>query len=311
MLLDGQHQVVVLDSFLYGGAGLETVRSNPRLKIIEGDICHISDVVRAVKGVDAVIALAAIVGDPACNLSEEETLNTNYEATKVLVEICNYYKVQRLLFASSCSVYGAADDLVLNEGSLLNPVSLYARTRIMSEEVIIENSNDRLVSTILRMGTLYGWSARMRFDLVVNFMTAKGLAEGALDVYGGNQWRPFVHVQDAACAYVRALKLPPSVLRHQIYNVGSNEQNYRISAIAECVKAALRKVKVRTHRQVEDQRNYRISFDKFSSVFGLKPRFNVRSGIAEIARYLRKCPVDYSDEIYYNVKYLYRRKRCR
>ena len=306
LLLAAQHDVVVLDNFLYGSSGLARYRDERKLRIVEGDICTISDVVKAVKGCAAVIALAAIVGDPACNLNEAETLNSNFEATKVLVEICNDHQVRKLFFASSCSVYGAAQDLVLNEGSLLNPVSLYARTRIMSEKVILGNPNDDMMSTIFRMSTLYGWSDRMRFDLVVNFMTARGLTEGACDVYGGDQWRPFVHVQDAAQAYVTALRLNPKLLAREIYNIGFNDQNYRIQQIAESVKAHLPHLRINTHPNVQDRRDYRISFDKFNDVFGLKPRFDLASGIAEIAEAIEKHGTNVNQDIFYNVKYLYR-----
>ena len=106
-LLDYGHSVTLLDNFLYGSNGIKNIKDNKNVNIINGDICNIKDVVKAVKHNDVAIALAAIVGDPACNLDEEETLSTNYEATKVLIEICNFYRVKRLIFASSCSVYGA------------------------------------------------------------------------------------------------------------------------------------------------------------------------------------------------------------
>ena len=144
MLLDRNYHVRVLDNFTYGYAGLSAIRTHPRLEIVAGDICNLRDVSRAMRDVEGVIGLAAIVGDPACNLDPEETINLNYAATQILAECADFYRVQRLVFASSCSVYGASlkEDDLLNERSRLNPVSLYARTRVLSENIIFDRCGD-------------------------------------------------------------------------------------------------------------------------------------------------------------------------
>lgn len=305
-LLDLGHKVTLLDNFMYGSAGIESFKNHKKLTIIDGDICNIKHVVKAVKNNDVVIALAAIVGDPACELNEEETLNTNYEATKVLVEICNYYKVKRLLFASSCSVYGAKKNSLLKEESPLNPVSLYARTRIMSEDVILNNPNKDLVSTIFRMGTLYGLSDRMRLDLAVNFMTAKSLFDGIFEVFGGDQWRPFVHVHDAARAYIKTLSLDPEVINRKIYNIGFNDQNYKIDEIADCIKSVIPDTNVVRRSDLNDLRDYKVDFEKFTNDFDLKPHYTVESGVKEMKDFINNNNINLNDDIYYNVKYIYR-----
>ena len=303
-LLTRGHDVVVLDNFTYGRVGIEGIADSSGLTIFEGDICNIRHVVQAIVGCEAVVALAAIVGDPACALNEAETLNVNYEATKALVEICNYYHVARLVFASSCSVYGANSKIVLNEGSWLNPVSLYARTRVMSEHVILNRCERYVVPVILRLATVYGQSPRMRYDLVINILSAKAAKNRSIQIYGGGQWRPFVHVVDTADAFIRALEAPAELVNREIFNVGSNEQNYRIAELGDLILDLDPDVQVERLESIEDQRDYRVSFDKIRALLDFEPKYSVRVGMAEMmdaAQY-----VDTTDDIYYNVRYIYR-----
>ena len=186
MFLDSHYEVVLLDNHLYGSHGISHLKDHKNLSIIHGDISNIKDVVKSLKDVDTIIALAAIVGDPACSVSPQETLNLNYESSKILIETANFYGVRRLVFASSCSVYGVGGDQLLNESSALNPVSLYAKTRIMSENILFERS-DSVSPVILRLSTVFGYSPRMRFDLVVNLLTAKALVDKKFQIFGGNR----------------------------------------------------------------------------------------------------------------------------
>jgi len=200
MLLAGGHSVRVLDSLLWGDDALKPMMNGAgNLEVFQGDIRHVEDVVAATKGCQGVIHLAGIVGDPACELDPEATHTINFEATKIMVEVAKYANVRRFVFASTCSVYGAAEDYVLNEGSVVNPVSLYAETNLRSEHVILRGfEGTNTIPTIVRFATIYGVSSRMRFDLVVNIMSAKAHYERKVRVFGGDQWRPFVHVADAA-----------------------------------------------------------------------------------------------------------------
>ncbi|HER19842.1 MAG TPA: NAD(P)-dependent oxidoreductase, partial [Chromatiales bacterium] len=165
-LLERGYRVRLLDSFVYGDASLHEVRGNPNLEIVQGDICDRQDLRRSMKGARGVIALAALVGDPACELYPDRTMAVNYQSTHDTVEACREAGVERIVFASSCSVYGANGDRFLHEDSPQNPVSLYARTRIMSEEYLLEQ--DDIQAVILRLSTVCGVSPRMRFDLMVN-----------------------------------------------------------------------------------------------------------------------------------------------
>jgi nucleoside-diphosphate-sugar epimerase len=305
-LLQKGYQVKVLDNLTYGDSGLKDILHESKLEFIKGDICNIKDVVKAVKGCSIVIALAAIVGDPACSLNEEETINTNYESTKVLVEICKYYGVQRLLFASSCSVYGSNSGMMLNEGSWLNPCSLYAKTRVMSENVILQNC-DSILPVILRLATLYGQSYRMRYDLVVNILSAKAAKEGKIHIFGGDQWRPLIHVRGAAAAFLLAMDADEKLVNREIYNVGSNGQNYRIIDIAKEVERMVPNVLIVVEDTAEDKRDYKVNFDKIMNLLAFKPKITLPEGIREMVKAVKTHVVsDYLNDIYYNVKYLYR-----
>jgi nucleoside-diphosphate-sugar epimerase len=289
MLLDAGYHVRVLERFDYGRAGLEGLEDHPRLEIMTGDICNSRDVSRAVRDVDGVLALAAIVGDPACNLDPDETINLNYTATKILVETCNFYGVRRLVFASSCSVYGASESDLLTERSRLNPVSLYARTRVLSENIIFDRRGD-VEPVVLRLSTVFGLSPRMRFDLVVNTLTVRAVVDGKIAVFGGDQWRPNVHCRDVARAFVLALEAPAAAVSGEIFNVGGDQLNHRIAELGQMVASTVGNVEVDYKSDVPDPRNYRVSFEKIRRTLGFQPEYTVARGIEEVAAAVRANP---------------------
>jgi nucleoside-diphosphate-sugar epimerase len=304
MLLERGYHVRVLDRFDYGRAGLEGL-SHPNLEVFQGDICSSRDVSRAVRNADGVIALAAIVGDPACNLDPEETINLNYTATKIMVETCNFYGVRRLVFASSCSVYGASSHALLTERSRLNPVSLYARTRVLSENILFDRHGD-VEPVVVRLATVFGQSPRMRFDLVVNTLTVRAVMEKRISIFGGAQWRPNVHCRDAARAFVLALEAPASDVAGEIFNVGGDGLNHRIGEIGEMVARLVGDVEVERRDEAADPRDYRVSFAKIRRVLGFEPEYSVTDGIREVAAAVRADPAlrRWQDPEFHNVQAL-------
>jgi nucleoside-diphosphate-sugar epimerase len=309
MLLAGGHRVRVLDSLAFGDGALRPMMNGDgRLELICGDIRHVEDVVAATKGCQAVFHLAGIVGDPACELDPEATHTINYEATKIMVEVAKYASVKRFIFASTCSVYGAAEDYVLNEGSVVNPVSLYAETNLRSEGIILRGfEGTRTVPTIVRFATIYGVSARMRFDLVVNIMAAKAHYDRKVRVFGGDQWRPNVHVEDAARGLMACWEAPEDRARGEVFNIGSNDQNYRIREIGEIVARTIPGTQIEVIPDSPDKRSYHVSFDKARYVLGFEVHHTLGQGVMEVAELLAadKIP-NYLDDRYYNVKYLYK-----
>ncbi|MCA9041440.1 MAG: NAD-dependent epimerase/dehydratase family protein, partial [Planctomycetaceae bacterium] len=188
-LLEAGYRVRVLDMQLFGINALTEVLNHPRLEVMQGDFRNVEDVVRGLKGMDAVVHLAAIVGDPACSIDAETTIAVNYAAAKMIAQLSRANGISRFIFASTCSVYGASDD-IRDEHSDLNPVSLYATTKIDAEKVLLETADSVFQPTILRFATAYGWSFRPRFDLVANLLPAQAVTEKKFRVFNGEQWRP-------------------------------------------------------------------------------------------------------------------------
>lgn len=281
-LIDAGYKVKALDNLDYGEEGIKELYSNSSFELLRGDIRNISDVIEGIKDINAVIHLAAIVGDPACEVNPKNTLETNYLATKNVVEVCKYFQVNRFIFASTCSVYGKSliPDQKLEENSFLNPVSLYAETKIKCEKAIIGAMDENFSPTILRMATLYGYSPNMRFDLAVNLMAAKALFEKEITVFGGEQWRPWLHLKDAAAAYIACLKKPLRIVRGQTFNVLS--ENYKIADVGQLIKSILPQAKLELSPQTVDLRNYNVSFDKICRTLNFTPKNKIADGIMEI-----------------------------
>ncbi len=310
-LLRRGYRVRVLDKFLYGEHGIAELRGDPNLELRYGDICNIRDVVHAVNGVRAVVALAALVGDAACDLDPQEALTTNFEATRCLLESSREAGVERLVFASSCSVYGANGDELLREGSYLHPVSLYARTRIMSEEVLVQEHGPVEV-VILRLSTVCGLSPRMRFDLMVNTITARASVEGRVRIVGANQWRPHIHVQDAAEAFLLAVEAPSKAAADGVFNVGGDALNFTVAEIANKVVQQIPGTLVEYFEHIEDRRSYRVCFEHIRTTLGFVPARTVDDAIREVRTVLQTGEVqNYGDEVYHNVKQLQRNSRQR
>ena len=304
-LLNRGYKVRVLDLFLFGEDSLKEVRNNPNLEIIRDDVRNLKTVSSALKGVDSVIHLAAIVGDPASQNNPEETIETNYLAAKMLAEACKYNQVNRLIYSSTCSVYGVGDNQ-LTEEAPLNPVSLYARTKIKSEEAILGLGDENFSPCILRMATLYGYSPRMRFDLVVNTLTMKAVTEGKINIFGGEQWRPLLHVEDAAQAYVDCVEAPLSKIKGEIFNVGSTEQNYQISELGRMVERLVPGTKVSFDESEmikgkQDMRTYNVSFDKIKRILNYSVKRKLEESILEIKDKIKNGEIkNVKDSSHYN-----------
>ncbi len=306
-LIEKEYNVKVLDNLTYGNHGIKDLYNHSKFEFIKGDMRNIQTVVDAVKDVDAVIHLAAIVGDPASALNPKETLEINYFGAKMLAEVCKYGQVNRFIFASTCSVYGASSNLdtKINENSAVKPVSLYAEMKLKSEEGILGLADENFSPTILRMGTLYGLSPRMRFDLVVNILTMKALMENKIRIFGGEQWRPNLHVSDACNAYIKCLEEPMNVVRGEIFNVGSNDENYKIIEIGEMIKSLIPETKMIVDKKDIDERDYNVSFDKIRKALGYSTSNTVTDGIEEIKESVSDGKFkDYANPKYSNYKFL-------
>jgi len=292
-LLGQGYRVRVVDRLLYGDAGIRDLRGHRNLELLVADFRDSTTVAAAVQGVDSVVHLGAIVGDPACALDEAFSVETNLDATRTIAEACAAQKVGRVVFASTCSVYGASDE-PLDENSALNPLSLYARTKIGSERLLLDQQHDGCPAVVLRFATAFGPSPRPRFDLVVNLLTAKAVGGGPITIYGGDQWRPFVHTDDIARAVVMAMEAPLDIVNGQVLNVGSTAENYRLSELGEIIHELVPEVELQIDHYAVDQRNYYVRFDRVREILGFEPIYSLRDGIRELRNaLLRGDIVDY------------------
>jgi nucleoside-diphosphate-sugar epimerase len=303
-LLDLGLQVSVLDAMHFGEETLSRAAGHPKLTLIREDFRHIEALTRAVSGVGSVIHLGGLVGDPACAVDTDLTVDVNVTATKVIGEIAKARGVRRFIFASSCSVYGACDEIV-DEESHFNPQSLYARSKVASEAVLGALNGRDFAVTCLRFATIYGISGRTRFDLVVNLLCAKAVRDGVITVYGADQWRPFVHVEDVARAIAMTLKAPTDLVAGEAFNVGSDAQNHTLGEVADLINRQVPDAEITSDDTFVDKRNYRVSFTKIRSRLGFAPAWTIERGIAQVVALVRSNEVGhYSLPTYSNVLYL-------
>lgn len=303
-LLKRGMKVTVLDALHFGEEPLARVAGHPDLTLVSEDFRHIEALTRTMSGMGSVIHLAGLVGDPACAVDSDLTVDINVTGTKLVAEIAKARGVRRFIFASSCSVYGACDDIV-DEESRLNPQSLYARSKVASEVLLGSLNSSEFAVTCLRFATVYGISGRTRFDLVVNLLCAKAVRDGVITVYGADQWRPFVHVDDVAKAIVAALEAPVDLVAGEAFNVGSDGQNYTLGELAELIRKQVSGAEITNDPDFVDKRNYRVSFEKIRSRLGFEPDWALEHGIAQVTALMRTNRVGhYSQPTYSNVLYL-------
>jgi nucleoside-diphosphate-sugar epimerase len=303
-LLDRGYPVSILDALVYGDEGIAELYGRPGFDLVRTDLRDNEAIARAADGAQSVVHIGGLVGDPACAIDESLTLEVNLQSTRTIGEIARDAGVQRFVFASSCAVYGASDGL-LEEGSPLAPVSIYARTKMDSERVLLGLATPGFAPVILRFGTFYGLSPRPRFDLVVNLLVAKAVADGEITIYGGSQWRPLVHVADGSEAVLRCLEAPVDLVHREVFNVGSDEQNFTLFQVADTIARHVPGVRVVYAEEAVDEADYRVSFAKVHRQLGFVSSRSLVDGIAELAASISTGEIsDYRQIRYSNIKSL-------
>jgi nucleoside-diphosphate-sugar epimerase len=304
LLLREGKRVRVLDRLMYGREPIAEFVNNRNFELVEGDATDITKLTTVMKGASAVVHLAGLVGDPACAVDVDFTRHANIVATRIAKDVAQSIGIHRFVFASSCSVYGVSEKEV-SEAGPVNPVSLYAQTKIDSERELLFAGRDDFFVTVLRFATVFGHSRRPRFDLVANLFTAQAMADGLVTVIGPQQWRPFIHVRDLARSVVTVLNAEPAVIQSQIFNVGDKRLNMTILQLAEAVQRVAikyRQVSLTVTDNVQDRRNYAVSFDKIRSVLRFEAATLMPEGIVEMAsNFLAGKYQNYREEIYSNV----------
>lgn len=293
-LLGKGFDVRVIDCLWFGKEPIETCLKNEKFELIQDDIRNLISTVKAMKDVDAVIHLASIVGMPASSIEPRTSEEINYLATKNIAELCQLHEINTYIFASTCSVYGSQPNKIIDEKSPTVPLDYYAKQKFLSERAIGWLNR---APTILRFGTLFGLSPRMRFDLVVNLFIAQALKEKKITVFGGNQYRPFLHVADAAESIIFALEKNLT----GTYNVVSKNMTIQEAALKV---QELTGCEIETSNENEDKRNYNVSAQKIKDV-GFNPHRNFEYAFEEIKNALQMNPeMNYTDVKYNNYKFL-------
>jgi nucleoside-diphosphate-sugar epimerase len=304
LLLRSGHRVRALDSLMHGGRALLPLAGREGFEFQRGDLRDADTVEKALVGVDAVVHLAAIVGDPACAKEPELARAVNLDASLALFAAAREAGAQRFAFASTCSNYGRMVDtsLLATEDHELRPVSLYAETKVAVEQALL-SAPGPISATVLRLSTLYGLSPRMRFDLTVNEFVKELVVHRKLVVFGEQFWRPYVHVRDAARAFQTVLEAPAERVAGQVFNVGDTSENYRKADLLELMARRIPDADVQRVHKTEDPRDYRVSFERIRERLGFRVSRRVPDGIEEIASALETGLVeDPADAAYYNVR---------
>jgi nucleoside-diphosphate-sugar epimerase len=277
--------VRVLDVLLHDGQpGLVADLEDRGIEVIRGDLRDAAVRRDVLNGIEQVVHLAAIVGDPACARDPELAEAVNVEGTTALVADARAAGVRRLVFASTCSNYGRLADptVPIDEDGALAPVSLYARQKVAMERALLDGADATMEVVCLRFATLYGVAPRMRFDLTVNEFTRDLWADRSLEVFGEQFWRPYVHVHDAARAIREALDAPAADVAGKVFNVGRSGENYRKLDLVELIRSQTDRGSVSFVHRSEDPRDYKVSFDRIARVLGFTTEMTVPDGIAEI-----------------------------
>lgn len=280
-LLKAGHKVKCLDRFFFGRESLANVISNPNLEIIKDDIRWFD--AKILKSVDVVMDLAALSNDPSGELDPSKTFDINYLGRIRVARLAKEYGVKRYILASSCSLYGFQDDIMLDESSKINPLTTYAKANSKAEQDVIPLADSSFAVTSLRFATVYGYSGRMRFDLAVNAMVLGLFKNPKIPVMReGNQWRPFIHIKDVATAYMLVMMQPADKINGEIFNIGSDEQNCQILPLAELIGKSLNiQYEIQWYGS-PDFRSYKVSFKKFKDLANFKPVYTPREGSLEI-----------------------------
>ncbi len=282
MLLEHGHDVTGLDSGLYAGCGFGPERE-PSFPALRRDIREIGAADLA--GFDAVLHLAGISNDPLGDLAPATTWSINHAASVRLARLAREAGVERFVFSSSCSNYGAAGEDFLDESADFNPVTPYAESKVRVEQELAALADERFSPVCLRSATAYGVSARLRGDLVVNNLVGYACTTGEVFIKSdGRAWRPLVHIEDIARAFVAVLEAPRELVHGEAFNVGATQENYRVRDVAGMVAEVVPGSRITYASEASaDARNYRVSCDKLAARLpAARPRWTVRAGIEQV-----------------------------
>jgi nucleoside-diphosphate-sugar epimerase len=301
-LLTAGYEVTVLDLFLYGDDVFDQVKDHPGLRKVRGDIRDRAVLERVIPGCDAVIHLACISNDPSFELNPDLGKSINYDAFFGLVDVSKDSGVRRFVYASSSSVYGIKDEENVTEDLALLPLTDYSKYKAMCEDVLIEKQEAGFTSLILRPATVCGYSPRLRLDLSVNILTNHAVNKRGITVFGGQQVRPNIHIEDMTDLYVKTLEYPDAAIDGKIFNAGTD--NKKIIDIAALTRDIVGQDVEIVTTETNDNRSYHISSEKIQRELGFTPSRSVDDAVSDLvgAFGAGRIPEPMTDIRYYNIK---------
>jgi len=301
-LLEEGHSVSVLDLYLYGDDIFSDLAGNPRLREIKGDLRDAKAVETALEGCDAVIHLACISNDPSYDLNPDLGKSINYDAFRPLVRAAKKAGVKRFIYASSSSVYGIKDDAEVTEDLPLDPLTDYSKFKVLCEQVLEEEREPGFVTLTIRPSTVCGYAPRLRLDLTVNILTNHAINNGKITVFGGNQKRPNLHINDMVDLYLHVLQQPDEKIDGKIFNAGY--ENFTVMEIAEMVRDSIGSDVDIEVTPTDDNRSYHVSSEKMRRELGFEPRYTISDAANDLRDAFKagKIPDPMNDPVYYNIK---------
>ena len=277
-------EIICLDLMIYGDKSIKSFSKYNNIKFYKEDIRKTEIIEKYFTDLDYVIHLAAIVGDKPCESAPEVAYDINFNSTKEIFNLSKKYNIKKFIFASTCSNYGISDpNIFASEDSKLNPVSLYAETKIDCEKYLSENSDDKMKIVCLRFGTAFGVSKRTRFDLTINSFVFEALKKKKIYLYAPNSWRPYIHVNDMAKIILKFIQSSSKSLKpFDIFNAGFTKNNFTKIQIFSKILRNFQNLNYEVIESIEDPRNYKVSFEKIENKLNLEPPISIEDGIRDI-----------------------------
>lgn len=305
-LLEKGQTVRIFDKLFFGEYGLKEYRD--KVDLVRGDLRNFDP--KILDGVTAVVNISGLSNDPTAEYNPQANHEMNTVATENLARVCKEKGIKRYIFASSCSIYDRgfyAEDILQDEDSEVEPRAAYAVSKYKAERILLDMVDKDFCPVMLRKGTVYGFSPRMRYDLVVNTFLKDALMKGVLTVHaGGEMWRPLVDITDVARAYICALEASEDKVRGRIFNIV--QKNYRILELAHWVREALKDIKkidIDVDYTNYKTRSYRVSGDRIARELGFRPEVPVKDSVHHMYKMIQKIGyTDFMNPKYYNIQWM-------
>ena len=305
LLIKKNHEITILDNFIYNHKHfIKNTLKNKNCYLVDTDLRNINSYKENLNNVDEIVILAGLVGDPITKEYPNISKKINDDGISNLVDyISDLKNINHTIFISTCSNYGlSTSELPLDENSPLNPISLYAKSKVNIEKKILSLKNKKNFSpTIFRFATAFGLSNRMRFDLTINQFIRELYFGKDLEVYDPETWRPYCHVRDFAEIIYKSLNIENSKIAFEVFNAGSNKNNYSKKKIVDIISNHIPTGNVSYVKGGTDQRNYVVNFDKLTKYFRFEPLISIENSIEEIVNFLKSNSYN-NNEVYGNYK---------